>query len=452
MAGVAAGGQRRPAVTAVDPGALSRAEAARALARIALDGVSLRNAFDARASRSIDPRDRALLSATLFESSRWWLRYDAALAQLMESPLPPKAREIRSLLVLGFVQIDVLGMPDYAVVAACVDAARLLGQPRFAGLVNAVLRRFLRERDALKFHLDADPVTRLAHPRWLIDRVAADWPNDSTTILEANNREASLTLRVNRRRSDRQSVLALLHAAGINASAPDDLPDALVLAHSTDVSRLPGFADGLFSVQDGAAQRVVDLLQLADGLRVLDACAAPGGKTAHMLERASVDVVALDNDPARLPRLRESLSRLGLNADVRHGDATKTVEWWDGRVFDRILVDAPCSATGIIRRQPDIKLHRRASDIGALVSTQARLLDAAWPMLAPGGLLIYATCSVLRVENEGALTPLLDRQTDTSVRALPDALGREAGVGRQNLPGCGGMDGFFYAVVEKNSR
>ncbi len=436
----------------INAGALLRADAARALARIALDGVSLRNAFDARASRSADPRDRALLSATLFASSRWWLRLDAALARLLESPLPPKAREIRSLLVLGFVQIDVLGMPDYAVVAACVDAARLLGQPRLAGLVNAVLRRFLREREALGRTLDEDPVTRFAHPRWLIDRLAADWPNDSLAMLEANNREAPLTLRVNPRRGDRESLRVLLEAAGVEACAPEDAVDALVLAHSTDVSRLPGFADGLFSVQDAAAQRIVDLMQLSDGLRVLDACAAPGGKTAHMLERAAVEVVALDIDAARLPRMREGLSRLGLSADVRHGDAARPDAWWDGRLFDRILVDAPCSATGIIRRQPDIKLHRRASDIAALASTQARLLDAAWPMLAPGGLLIYATCSVLRAENEAALTTLLERRADARTHLLPDALGRRAGHGRQNLPGSGGMDGFYYAVVEKNPR
>lgn len=434
------------------PGALLRADAARALTRIALDGVSLRHAFDARASRSADPRDRALLSATLFASSRWWLRFDAALTHLLESPLPTRAREIRSLLVLGFVQIDVLEMPDYAVVAACVDAARLLGQPRLAGLVNAVLRRFLREREALKRQLDEDPVTRLAHPRWLIDRLAADWPGDSAAMLDANNREAPLTLRVNRRRSDRSTVLGLLQVAGIDASGPVDLADAIVLAHSTDVSRLPGFADGLFSVQDGAAQRVAGLLQLSDGLRVLDACAAPGGKTAHMLEQARVEVVALDSDAARLPRLREGLSRLGLDADIRHGDATRPSAWWDGRPFDRILIDAPCSATGIIRRQPDIKLHRRAADIPALTATQARLLDAAWPMLAPGGLLVYATCSVLRAENEAALSPLLAGRADARARMLPDALGRKAGVGRQNLPGMGGMDGFFYAVVEKNPQ
>ncbi len=433
-------------------GAALRAEAARAMARIAFDGTSLRVAFDARAARRADPRDRALLSAVLYAGSRWWLRFDAALARLLERPLPPKARDVRALLVLGMVQIEILGMPDYAVVAACVDAARTLGHPRHAGLVNAVLRRFLRERVDLLAALDADPVTRHAHPRWLIDRLASDWPAESEAILAANNREAPLILRVNRRRGDRAMLQERLVAAGIACTAPDALPDALVLAESADVSRLPGYAEGQFSVQDGAAQRVADLLDLGDGLRVLDACAAPGGKAAHMLERARLDLVALDSDAARLPRIRENFGRLGLEANVCHGDATRAADWWDGRPFDRILVDAPCSATGVIRRQPDIKLHRRAADLPGLAATQARLLAALWPMLAPGGTLVYATCSVLRAENEAVLEAFLVAHPQARASALADLPGVAAGAGRQNLPGSGGMDGFFYASVGKVDR
>jgi 16S rRNA (cytosine967-C5)-methyltransferase len=205
-------------------------------------------------------------------------------------------------------------------------------------------------------------------------------------------------------------------------------------------------------VQDGAAQRVVDLLDLRDGLRVLDACAAPGGKSAHMLERARIDLVALDSDEARLPRVRENLARLGLDADVRHGDAARKAEWWDGRVFDRILVDAPCSASGIVRRQPDIKLHRRASDIAVLASAQTRLLAATWPMLAPGGTLVYATCSVLRAENESVVADFLAAHPQARVREVPAAYGVTAGQGRQNLPGSEGLDGFFYASVGKVDR
>ncbi len=435
--------------TTADPGARLRAEAARALARIVFDGVSLRSAFDARAARNADPRDRALLSATLFESTRWWLRFDAALAGMLERPLPPKAREVRALLVLALVQVEVMAMPSYAVVAACVDAVRLLGQPGLAGLANAVLRRWLREHQARLAALDADTTTQAAHPRWIVDALRADWPEAWRGMLEANNHAAALTLRVNRLRSTREALLERLAAEGIGATAHGDLGDAIVLAESTDVSRLPGFAEGHFSVQDGAAQRVATLLDVSDGQRVLDACAAPGGKTAHLLERASLDVVALDADAGRLPRLRENLARLGLTADVRQGDAAAPAAWWDGRPFDRILVDAPCSATGIIRRQPDVKLHRRASDIRVLATTQRRLLDALWPLLVPGGRMLYTTCSVLRTENEAVVAGFAAAHAAARTIALPDGLGEAAGGGRQNLPGSGGMDGFFYALVEK---
>lgn len=433
----------------MNPGAALRVEAARALARVVFDGVSLRAALAASTPQFSDPRDRALLSATLFASTRWWLRLDAALAALLEKPLPPKARDVRALLVAGFAQIAVLAMPDYAVVASCVDAVRALGHASYAGLVNALLRRFVRERDALDAKLDGDAVTRTAHPRWLIDALRRDWPDDLDAILDANNREAPLTLRVNCRRTDRASMLQRLADADIASKAHDDLAAAIVLEESADVTRLPGYADGLFSVQDGAAQRVADVLDLRDGQRVLDACAAPGGKAAHMLERADVDLVALDRDAVRLPRIAENLARLGLRADVREGDATAPKTWWDGRPFDRILLDAPCSATGIARRQPDVKLHRRAADIAPLAATQKRLLDALWPMLASGGRLVYATCSVLRAENEAVLAAFRADRADAHRVDVPAAFGRAAGDGRQNLPGTGGMDGFYYAIVEK---
>jgi 16S rRNA (cytosine967-C5)-methyltransferase len=433
----------------VNPGAALRGEAARALAAVVFDGVSLRAALAAATPRFADARDRALLSASMFAATRWWLRLDAALAALLEKPLPPKAREVRALLVVGLAQISVLAQPDYAVVASCVDAVRALGHANYAGLVNALLRRFARERGTLDASLDGDAVTRSAHPRWLIDALGRDWPDDLDAILEANNREAPLTLRVNRHRADRTSMLQRLAEANVGARAHDDLADAIVLEESGDVTRLPGYADGLFSVQDGAAQRVADLLDLGERQRVLDACAAPGGKTAHILERADVDLVALDRDAARLPRITENLARLGLRADVRQGDAAEPKTWWDGRPFERILLDAPCSATGIIRRQPDVKLHRRAADIAKLAAVQGRLLDALWPMLAPGGRLVYATCSVLRAENEAVLAQFRGACADAHCVEVPAAFGRAAGDGRQNLPGTGGMDGFYYAIVEK---
>ncbi len=430
-------------------GAAIRADAARILARVVFDGVSLRSGFEARAARNADPRDRALLSATLFSASRWWLRFDAVLAQLLERGLPKKAREIHSLLVVGIVQIEIMAMPEYAVVAACVDAARLLGQPRLAGLVNAILRRYLRERSSLLAEADRNDVSRTAHPQWIIDRITSDWPRDVPAILAANNCEAPLTLRVNRRRCTTENLLERLAGASIDAESPAHLVDAIVLSESTDISRLPGFAEGWFSVQDGAAQRVVELLDVSDGQRVLDACAAPGGKSAHILEHADVQLTAMDSDAGRLPRLRENLSRLGLQANVVHGDATRPQAWWDGQPFDRILLDAPCSASGIIRRQPDIKLHRRAADIAALALIQRRLGAALWPMLAPGGKMLYATCSLLRAENEAVMAELLGSHADARTLPVDERFGRAAGSGRQNLPGNKGMDGFYYALVEK---
>ncbi len=432
----------------MNAGAALRAEAARALARIVFDGASLRATLAETTPRFADPRDRALLSATLFEATRWWLRLDAAIAQILEKPLPSKARDVRALLAVGCAQIAMLDMPDYAVVASSVDAARELGQPHYSGLVNALLRRFVRERVSLDVRLDADDVSRTAHPRWLIDALRRDWPADADAILAANNCEAALTLRVNRRRGTRPALLERLRAEDIGAAAHDELEDAIVLERSTDVTRLPGYAEGLFSVQDGAAQRVVELLDLADGQRVLDACAAPGGKAAHMLERAELDLVALDLDEGRLPRIRQNLDRLGLQANVLAGDATQPATWWDGQPFDRILLDAPCSATGIVRRQPDIKLHRRAGDIADLAATQARLLAALWPLLAPGGRLVYATCSILRTENETVLGNFRAASAGRIV-PVPAAFGRTAGDGRQQLPGVGGMDGFYYAILEK---
>jgi 16S rRNA (cytosine967-C5)-methyltransferase len=422
-----------------------RALAAQALAGV-VAGQSLRAAFAAATAKLPDARDRALLSNLLHEGARWWLRFEAALGSLLERPL--RERDIHTLLVLGLVQLEILKLNDYAAVAATVEATRALRKPAFAGLVNAVLRRWLRERQTHCAELDRDAVTRTAHPRWLIDAFAADWPEQAEAILAANNAPAPPWLRVNRRRVARADFAAQLAAAGIACTVSDAARDALILETSRDVTALPGYAQGAFSVQDGAAQQAARLLEPRDGQRVLDACAAPGGKSAHILESAAVELTALDSDARRLPRLRENLQRLGLSADVRTGDAADPAGWWDGRPFDRILVDAPCSATGIIRRQPDVKLHRRATDIPVLAGTQARLLDALWPLLRSGGRLVYATCSLLADENARQIDAFLARHADAhAVRpALP---WRAAGAGAQNLPGESGMDGFFYAVLEK---
>jgi len=430
----------------------TRALAAAALADIALRGRSLREAMERHAPRLPDPRDRALLMALLSEGARWWLRFDPALDRLLAQPLRRKEPQVHALLVLGLVQLEILQLQDYAAVAATVEATRALKRPRLAGLVNAVLRRWQRERSGLLAALDAAAPTRHAHPAWLAGAIARDWPSQADAVLAADNLEPPLMLRANRRRTTREVLLERLHAAGQTATSHPWLADAIVLPHSGDVTRLPGFAEGLFAVQDGAAQVAADLLDARPGQRVLDACAAPGGKACHLLERADLELTALDSDPARLRRIGQNLDRLGLRAKLLAGDAATPADWWDGQPYERILIDAPCSATGVQRRRPDVRLHRRESDIPTLAALQQRILAALWPLLAPGGKLVYATCSLLRAENETAVQSLLAGAADA--RPLPFTLpaGQAATVGWQILPGDGDLDGMYYAVLEKQSR
>ncbi|MCE5232921.1 MAG: 16S rRNA (cytosine(967)-C(5))-methyltransferase RsmB [Mizugakiibacter sp.] len=429
----------------------ARALAAQALAEVALGGASLREVGERVAPRLPDPRDRALLTALLAEGARWWLRYDRALDRLLEQPLRTREPALHALLVLGLVQLEVMGLAPYAAVAASVEAARALKRPRFAGLVNAVLRRWQRERATHLAALDADAATRHAHPAWLIDALRADWPAEAERVLAANNAAAPPMLRVNRRRAAREGVIDALREAGVAVRPHAWLADALVLEASTDVARLPGFAQGTFAVQDGAAQLAADLLDAHAGMRVLDACAAPGGKACHLLERADVELLALEREPARLARVRQNLERLGLAAELRAGDAGDPPAWWDGRPFERILIDAPCSATGVIRRRPDVKLHRRAADIPALAAGQARLLAALWPLLAPGGRLLYATCSLLRAENRAVTDGFLATHADACAVTPALPAGRADGPGWQLLPGDDGLDGMYYAVLDKRS-
>ncbi|HXD36826.1 MAG TPA: 16S rRNA (cytosine(967)-C(5))-methyltransferase RsmB [Rhodanobacter sp.] len=429
----------------------TRALAARGLAEVALRGASLRDVMERNAPRLADPRDRALLMALLSEGARWWLRFDAAIDGLLEKPLRHKDPAVHALLVLGLVQLEILQLSDYAAVAATVEATRTLGRPQLAGLVNAILRRWQRERDSLLARLDAQPQTRHAHPAWLATTLQRDWPQQAEAVMAADNREPPLMLRVNRQRSERLALIEQLQAAGYAASAHPWLSDALVLPHSTDVTRMPGFEDGFFAVQDGSAQVAADLADLRDGQRVLDACAAPGGKACHLLERADIDLTALEFDAARAERIRQNLMRLRLNAKVVIGDAGAPQGWWKGQTFDRILIDAPCSATGVLRRRPDVRLHRRESDIAAMHAQQRRILAALWPLLAPGGRLVYITCSVLRAENEVIVGELLAAQSDAQAVAFTLPAGQAAGVGWQILPGDDDLDGMYYAVIGKRA-
>jgi 16S rRNA (cytosine967-C5)-methyltransferase len=428
----------------------TRALAAKGLAEVALRGASLRDVMDRYAPRLSDPRDRALLMALLSEGARWWLRFDAAIDGLLQKSLRHKDPAIHALLVIGLVQLEILELQDYAAVAATVEAVRTLQRPQLAGLVNAVLRRWQRERETLIAKLDATPQTRHAHPAWLAAALQRDWPARAEAVLAADNREPPLMLRVNRQRSEREVLIEQLRIAGYTAERHPWLSDALVLPHSADVTRMPGFEDGLFAVQDGAAQVAADLADLHDGLRVLDACAAPGGKACHLLERADIDLTALEMDAGRAERIRQNLMRLQLNAKIVIGDAGAPKGWWHGQLFDRILIDAPCSATGVLRRRPDVRLHRRESDVAAMHAQQRRILSALWPLLAPGGRLVYITCSVLRAENEAIVAELLASQPDAQAVGFALPAGQAATFGWQILPGDGDLDGMYYAVLLKD--
>jgi 16S rRNA (cytosine967-C5)-methyltransferase len=431
------------------PGVALRVAAAQALDAVVHRGQSLKADLAQRLPTFPDPRDRALLEAIAFTALRNRARYDAALQAWMAKPLGRRDAPLRALLYVGFAQLD-MQLPAHAAVDATVEAARSMARTHQAGMVNALLRRALREG------LPAGDAAQ-AWPQWLRTRLARDWPADAAGIFEASALPAPMWLRVNRTRITRDAYRARLQEAGIDADAPEALGDALVLATPLPVHELPGFDEGLVSVQDGSAQCVADALAPAPGARVLDACAAPGGKSAHLLERdPALRLLALDIDPARLRRVRDTHARLGVGGGAGHGsatlraaDAADLAAYWDGTPFDAILLDAPCSATGIVRRQPDVLLHRRESDLIALTATQARLLDGCWRALASGGVLLYATCSILSEENTAQIDAFLARTPDAVAEPLDARYGRASGAGRQRLPGEDGMDGFFYARLRK---
>lgn len=407
-------------------------------------GRSLKAELATNLPRIEDVRDRALLEAMCFAALRSRARSEAALAAWMAKPLGRADNELRALLHVGFAQLVVMELPPHAALSATVEAVRALGRPHQDKLVNALLRRAQRES------LPDVPADAL-WPAWLRQQVREDWPAQADEIFAASQREAPLWLRVNRRHGTRDAYRQRLLEAGIAAEPVGGMADALVLDAPVAATALPGFAAGDVSVQDGAAQRVADLfLDLPPGARVLDMCAAPGGKTAHMLERdPSLQVLALDVDERRLQRVRETLQRVGVEAQLRTADATDAAIWWDGQPFDAVLLDAPCSATGIVRRQPDVLLHRREEDLAALTVLQARLLDTAWHVLRSGGVLAYATCSLLRMENAGQLDAFRVRHPDARLDVLDDTWGHAEGGGRQRFPGEQQMDGFFYAALRK---
>ncbi len=433
-------------------GALTRALAARTVAGVLARGQTLDAALDAVLTysaegdaeiRQLPDRDRAQVHALAFGAVRGHHRHQALLKELLDRPLKGDDRLLEGLLSVGLFQLADPDQPDYAAVSATVAAARLLRQGQAAGLVNASLRRYQREAPKLLELLRADAGAWHSHPAWLLAQLRADWPEQWEEIVAANQRHPPFWLRVNRNRTSVGDYAARLTAElGISASLLPGVPDALKLETAVPVQRLPGFAEGLVSVQDAAAQLAAPLLAPEPGMRVLDACAAPGGKTTHLLECAGgdLDLVALDISAERLARVGSNLQRLGQRATLVVGDAADPSSWWDGQAFDRILLDAPCTATGVIRRHPDIKLLRRAADVPGFRSRQRLLLDRLWPLLRPGGTLLYSTCSLLHAENQELVADFLAAGT---ARLLPET----PAPGLQLLPGDRDTDGFYYALM-----
>jgi 16S rRNA (cytosine967-C5)-methyltransferase len=425
----------------------TRAVAAQVLANVIQNGHSLTVSLDHTLANIQSSQDKAFIQMLCYGVCRQFHHLEAVLDELLDKPL--KDIEVKIVILIGLYQLQFMRVKPHAAVSETVLAVRKKNWAK--GLVNALLRTYLREQERLDQVVLQKPSAAVSHPEWLFARIQHDWPEQAAQILHANNQQAPMALRLNRAKVSREDYVRQLAAQDITAHEVDFCPSALVLDKAVPVENLPGFAEGWVSVQDTAAQLAAYLLDVQSGQRVLDVCAAPGGKTAHILEIQPElqTLVALDIDPARLQRVAANLQRLQLSATLIAADAADPQSWWDGQLFDRILLDAPCSATGVIRRHPDIKLLRRADDIDQLQILQQAILEAVWPLLAPGGLLLYATCSVLKQENSQQIQAFLAAHLDAHELEFPATWGMASGVGRQIVTGESGMDGFYYARLRK---
>ncbi|MFZ1569123.1 MAG: 16S rRNA (cytosine(967)-C(5))-methyltransferase RsmB [Thiolinea sp.] len=430
----------------------TRAIAARALQRVTYQGESLTDVFQHSSIQTLSVRDQAWVRNVCFGAIRWHGRLGAILRELLDKSIKSADKDIECLLRLGLYQIIYQRTPDHAAVSETVQATRALKKVWAGSFVNGVLRRFLREQETVLAAADQVESAQYSFPTWLADRIKLAWPDDWQAIMHASNEHPPLTLRVNALFTTREQYLANLQQQAIQAEPITEAEMGIHLPEAVPITELPDFAQGSVSVQDAAAQQAAILLACEANMNVLDACAAPGGKTCHLLERyPSIDLLALDNSAKRIKQVYENLTRLNLSAAVKVADAADLKAWWDGRGFDRILLDAPCSATGVIRRHPDIKLLRKKTDIATLQEQQAVLLKALWQTLKAGGWLLYATCSILPEENNLQVEQFLQNQPDARVKEIEAKWGRVLSVGRQILPGEQGMDGFYYALLEKTA-
>ena len=402
-----------------------------------------------KALEAAEHGDRALIQQLCYGTCRHFPQLELIADQLLHKPMKAQDQDIYALILMGLYQIKAMRTPDYAAVDATVQAAKASGKRWADKLINGVLRSYIRGGDELTEVLNEYDAYRYNHPQWLVSKLRHHWPDHWLKILAANDPQGPLTLRVNTREISRSDYIVELANVGHTSHACLISEVGVQLEQACDVTQLPGFLQGWFSVQDEAPQLSVGLLQLEAGQRVLDACAAPGGKTCHLLEAQNVDVVAVELEERRIGRMKENLLRMGLTAEIICADASAPDQWWDGQLFDRILLDAPCSATGVIRRNPDIKMLRTSEDILELVQLQLKLLHSLWPLLKPGGYMVYATCSVLRQENDRLVARFLAQQPQAHHCVIEADWGVEMDIGRQLFPNPISHDGFYYAKLHK---
>lgn len=429
--------------------ASARQTAVSVICSVVQDGKSLTEALSA--CDKLEPRDRAFCRELCYGTIRWYSRLEAILALLLKKAFKAKDIDIKVLALLGLYQIIYLSTPDHAAVSETVSVCGKGKKSWAKGVLNGVLRNFLRDRESLESTVDTIPAQQFSHPDWLIKLVEKDWGGDLTRILQANNQHPPMSIRVNQKVVSREDYIDQMQENEITASANPFNTVGLTLEQAVNVDQLPNFWQGACSVQDNAAQLAADLLKVEPGQRVLDVCAAPGGKTAHILENVAGDIslLAIDIDENRNERVIENLTRLNLKAQVLSVDGLQPQQWFDGKLFQRILLDAPCSATGVIRRHPDIKLLRQQADIPNLVSLQKELLAAIWPLLDKNGVLLYATCSILAAENSEQIATFMATHTDAKEIEIDARWGQSCEYGRQILPGDNHMDGFYYACITK---
>lgn len=430
------------------PGVKVREQAVRALQEVIHDHRSLDEVIPVF-NKALGSADRALMQAMCYGVMRWLPRLEAWADQFIAKPEKQVSQPVRILILLGLYQLLYTRIPAHAAIHATVECAPHLKQGRAKAMVNAVLRNFQRRREQLEAKINEDAVAKYAHPAWMLTSLQSDWPNDWRAITEANNQQAPMTLRLDCHRMDRAEYLQQLQAKGLTATAHPLAPEAIMLQTAVNVEMLPGFDAGYVSVQDAAAQLAVPLLRHNSSHRVLDACAAPGGKTAHILQREEPKQLdALDISMARLEKLESMFARIQRKANIIEGDAGNPETWWDGQAYDRILLDAPCSASGVIRRHPDIKHHRSKKALQRVVKRQAQILNALWSLLAPGGILVYVTCSIFKVENELQIKAFIESRTDVAEDNIDAGWGR-GDIGKQILPGEADMDGFYFVTLIK---